>query len=144
MIYTTLMCSWRSKEEHYSRTKQCLANDKPWLLKSQSCISLFTEYSWSDSTMALSLSSVQAHNGPNQQTIHSCCLFCAGISSYPGCVVEMKLFSFFFFSGINIMQHKWAFQIALVILVVNSPLVGWWGKKEKVSVSTVSPYLQTL
>lgn len=71
-----------SKEEDYIRTKQCLANDKSWLLKSQSCISLFTQYSWSDSTMALSISSVQVHNSLNSQTIHSCRLFCAGISSY--------------------------------------------------------------
>lgn len=102
MIYTALMCSWRSKEEHYIRTKQSLANDKPWLLKSQSCISLFTEYSWSDSTMALSLSTVQVHNGLSHQTTHSCCLFCAGISTT--LAVEIKLFSFF--SGINVMQHK--------------------------------------
>lgn len=127
MIYTALMCSWRSKEEHYIRTKQSLANDKPWLLKSQSCISLFTEYSWSDSTMALSLSTVQVHNGLSHQTTHSCCLFCAGISTT--LAVEIKLFSFF--SGINVMQHKWAFQIALFMLIVNPPLVGWWGEKKK-------------
>jgi len=82
MTYVTFLCSWGSKEEDYIRTKQCLANYESWLLKSQSCISLFAQYSWSDSTMALSIRSVQIHNSLNSQTIHSSCLFCAGISSY--------------------------------------------------------------
>lgn len=93
-IYTSSMCSWGSEEEDYIWAKQHLANDKSRLLKSQSCIALFTQYSWSVSTMALSISSVRVHNSLNSQTVHSCHLFCAGISSYVA-VLWTCSFSFF-------------------------------------------------
>lgn len=83
---------------------------------------LFTQYSWSDSTMALSTSSVQVHNSLNSQTIHSYCLFCAGINSYVAVLWKWS-FSLFLWDKCSAtlvsIQHCFG-----LYWLWNSPLIG--------------------